>query len=274
MNDGEFQYHFKKWAIDNGYVYKHEQRWNSTLTFESNGEKQEKRLAIKLARFDYSKYPYMDTFKFLDRRNGVMYNYIPESVDFKTLCAPDGSYYDSDYLVHDFFSNIYIHRGDSVVIGYVNGALLPDSTYRTQPNNCYYSECNSCYILTKDAIYDESLDDYMFNADLDHLNNNKGIDDRRASIKRRDEAREERERERSAQMTLLERQRRESIEWGEEPIHATDTAVASDTEVTGTRRGSSFLRDMLRGGSIPASYFGTFGVSEDEPTEEAPVTAA
>ena len=38
IDDETYQYHFKKWADDNGYWYKKEQKWNNTLFFESKGK--------------------------------------------------------------------------------------------------------------------------------------------------------------------------------------------------------------------------------------------
>ena len=38
IDDESYQYHFKKWADDNGYWYKKEQKWNNTLFFESKGK--------------------------------------------------------------------------------------------------------------------------------------------------------------------------------------------------------------------------------------------
>jgi hypothetical protein len=64
--DEEFLFQFKKWATDNGYLYKSEQNWYNTLFFENlSTEKKELKLDIKLNNFQFRRYPYVDTFKFL-----------------------------------------------------------------------------------------------------------------------------------------------------------------------------------------------------------------
>lgn len=211
INDDELAFHFKKWANDNAYLYKYEQKWNNTLMFESNGKRFEKEISLQLKNFDYGRYPYFDTFKFLNVRNGMLYNYLPEDKDnLKTLSTPDGVYHNHDIFAFDFISRVFQHRGDTVKISYRDGVFITDENYRTHQSNVCWSESNNCYILCKDSVYNESIDDQLFNSELDHLNNKSAIEDRMAYIKRREEERLKRdeERRRIFEGELRERERR------------------------------------------------------------------
>ena len=189
INDEELPYHFKKWAIDNGYIYKHEQKWNNTLSFEQCGKKVLQKFSIQLNNFTHDKYPYLDTFKFFDKQKGTLYNYIPyDSV--KTVSSPDGRYYDSDYFALDFFTNLYQHRGETVSIFYVDGKIDRNLQIRTHSNNVEWSRINDMYLLRHDSKYCEDVDDYIFSDELDHLNNKEQIENHKLKIKQQKERRE------------------------------------------------------------------------------------
>ena len=174
INDEELAYHFKKWALEKGYMYKHEQKWNNTLAFEINGKKTEHEFCIKLPFYDYSRYPYLDTFKFLDREKGMLYNYIPHD-NIQTICAPDGRWYPSDFLALDFITKLYHNRGETIIIKYKDGKFT-DEELRTHSNNVEWSRVNDLHILKTDAVYSEEIDDFIFNENLDELNNKESIE--------------------------------------------------------------------------------------------------
>ena len=177
--DEEFAFQFKKWATDNGYLYKSEQNWYNTLNFENlSTPKQELRLSIKLDEFSFRRYPYVDTFKFFDEEAGILKNYM-DGNDFKTLCTSDGGRYDSDYLVFDDIDRVLRHRGDSVYVRYLD--------IRTSHNNVNYSEINDQYILRRDAIYDEEINEYLFNEENDKFNNIEKINERKEYLRKRRE---------------------------------------------------------------------------------------
>ena len=189
VNDDELSYHFKKWAVDNGYIYKHEQKWNNSLAFEANGKKIEQKLSVRLKNWKFDRYPYMDTFKFLDRIGGVVYNYNPlDSTprDIKTLCAPDGRYFDSDHLELDYFTNLHHHRGEMVTIQYLDGKMITNSAdfVRSYQANTEWSGINNMYILRRDSEYNDVIDEHIFKMELDHLNDKPRID---ARIKERED---------------------------------------------------------------------------------------
>lgn len=157
INDEELQYHFKKWADENGYYHKKEQKWNNTLGFESNGEKHFLETSIKLENHKYTNYPYFDTFKFYVPKEGRFYNHFPENKEFYTLSQPDGSIESPNLLQQDGITKLFYHSGELIWIEYKG--------VHTHENNVYYSIANSCYILKTDAKFEAKLGDYIFSDD-------------------------------------------------------------------------------------------------------------
>jgi len=161
IDDEKYAWHFKNWADNNGYLYKKEQKWNNTFYFESKGKTSFLELSLKLNNYKYSKYPYLDTFKFLDTSTGTFYNYIPSSVDVVTLSTPDGNPQSDDFLALDSKTKLFYHYNDLIWIDYAG--------IRTHPDNTYYSEIYDVSILKEDAKFHEELRDYIF---LDDSKNN------------------------------------------------------------------------------------------------------
>ena len=162
INDEELSFYFKKWAENNSYIYKQEQKWQNTLHFETDGHVTVNMFEVKLSSYLYKKYPYVDTFKFLDDEKGILYNYIPHT-GVKTLASTDGGHLNGDYFVQDVVTNMLYYTGDTIYIDYING--------RTHQTNTVWSTCNDRYLLKRDSKYIEEADDYIFNEDNDHLNN-------------------------------------------------------------------------------------------------------
>lgn len=155
INDEKYTFSFKKWANENGYMYKKEQKWNNTLMFEKNGVEELSKISIVLEKSDFNRYPYLDTFKFLDVENKTLYNYIPEnSNNCITISFGDGCYHDGEYLAMDGITNLLHYRNETVPIEYLN--------IRVYSGNAYYSEVNNCYLLIKDAKYHDDIQDYIF----------------------------------------------------------------------------------------------------------------
>ena len=181
VDDEKLQLHFKKWATDNGYLYKSEQNWFNTLFFENmkTGRK-ELRLEIDLASKIYKYYPYLDTFKFIDC-DGILYNYIPDGVEINTLSSTDGRKQESDYLRFDAIDKVYRYRGESTHVRYMD--------FYTHERNVVWSEINDQYILRADSFYDEELRDNIFKKELDDYNDTISINKRRSYMKERSELR-------------------------------------------------------------------------------------
>lgn len=213
-NDEKYAFYFKEWATKNNYLFKSNQNWFDTMTFEKIGDKrQELKIDIKLPNSDYRYYPYMDTFKFFNADTGVISNYQPKGYDFYTICTPDGSKYASDYLAFDIIDKVFRYRHDACYVRYLDGF--------TTSNNVNYSEIHDEYILFKDAIYDEELCDYIFCDEKSSNNDSERIERRREEIKHRNEeraARRAKQAEREAEIEVeRDRLNAERVAAGEEP---------------------------------------------------------
>ena len=173
--DEDLLFYFKKWSTENGYLYKSEQNWYNTLQFEQIGQKrQELKLELKIDT-EFRCLPYMDTFKFLDTKTGILYNYQHQSRYLRTLCSSEGSSYEGDYLRFDGVDRVLRYQGDSAWVEYKG--------FFTHYNNISWSDVNGQYILNSDSIYCEELSDCIFNGEFDHLNNHDEIKRRKQEIK-------------------------------------------------------------------------------------------
>jgi len=164
INDEEYSIYFKKWADENGYMFKTYQKFDYTLQFDEQGKTSEKRFGIKLNKFKFDLYPYLDTFKFLDKENGVLYNYNPKEDtndpygkddNISILMNPNGSYYNSDQLVLDFIDRKYLHKDDAV--------FIKEKNFYTNTGNCVWSNTNDRYILKDISFFCEVIGDRFFN---------------------------------------------------------------------------------------------------------------
>ena len=159
INDEDYQYYFMKWADNNGFIYKKRQNWANTLQFVSNGKDIESEIEIQLGKWDYSYYPYLDTFKWLDRTAGKLFNYKPKyftnSVDeFCILMSPEGSYSRSNCLELDAITKDWHHQGSLQYVEYRD--------LYTQRDNLRYSETLDQWIVKEDSEYSEELRDNIF----------------------------------------------------------------------------------------------------------------
>jgi hypothetical protein len=172
--DEDYAFHFKKWATKNDYLYKSEQNWNNTLFFENlNIKRKELYLEFNIG-INPRKYPYMDTFKFVNLESGRLYNYIPENVNVKTLVCSDGGYHPGDHLRLDGIHKVFRYRNEVSWLAYLN--------LYTRNYDCNYSEVNETYILKKDCQYDDKIGDYIFGGEYEHLNNKSKLEKLRRPI--------------------------------------------------------------------------------------------
>jgi hypothetical protein len=273
-NDEKYAFYFKEWATKNNYLFKSNQNWFDTLTFEKIGDKkQELKIDIKLPNSDYRYYPYMDTFKFFNADTGTISNYQPKG-DFYTICTPDGSKYDSDYLVLDVIDKVFRYRHDAVYVRYIDGF--------TTGNNVSYSEILDEYILCADAEYDNELCDYIFNELNESKNDNDCIERRRIEMRRRNEERARRDAERAKrreeEALELEKLRAERAERGEEEPELGNTLHEILSQYSGyLDMDTSGIFDMIRRVSPGISRSRRIAREEEptqapvEPTEPTPI---
>ena len=153
--DEEFSMFFKNWALENGYFHKKHQNWANTLQFQE--VESEIRVGIQLDKFTFLKYPYLDTFKWIDMEKGILYNYLPdyfkrENYNHKLICTPEGYTEWPDYLAFDEIDRCWSYRGDIIDVDGV----------RTGVYNCAWSETMNKYILKSKSTYSNHLKDYIY----------------------------------------------------------------------------------------------------------------
>lgn len=158
IQDDEYQIFFKKWADENGYIYKTNQNWSSTLQFDSKSETKEYKFGVKVNIKNMDRYPYLDTFKWLDIKAQILYNYRPEyfindTDTFILLASPDGRYVDIDYIKFDNINRDWDYPGNLVCY---------DGLNYTESDNCNYSETLDRFILKSESEYNNELRDYMY----------------------------------------------------------------------------------------------------------------
>lgn len=85
---------FKKWARDKGYISKLYQNSKSFHLFDLDGSETNLLLSVKLSNFQFSLFPYLDTFQFFDTRNGEFFNF-PDRFDYR-LNHADGLLHNED----------------------------------------------------------------------------------------------------------------------------------------------------------------------------------
>lgn len=195
VNDEQLPFYFKRWASENGYLYRAQQNWYNSLQFEKMGEsKKIIKLDIKLKESDFRYYPYMDTFKFFTPSTGTFSNYRPDGRDHFTLCSSDGSKYDWNYLSYDDLDKVYRHRGDLVRLDYVDMNVHPD--------RCNYSDLLDHYILSEHCEWREDIRDYIFSGEYQHLNDLERINTRVSEIQEYENQRSARRSRRSPETSV------------------------------------------------------------------------
>ena len=171
INDENYQFHFKKWANENGFSYKKEQKWNNTLYFETNGKVIYKEICLDLKIFKFINYPYMDTFKFIDLKNGKVYNYQPNGVKFKTISSTEGLVQSDDTYAMCEKTKTF-HSIDSI-------NFVPNCGLRVSCELTVWSDVYNLYILREDANYDDELRGWIYQDD--DLNNHVLINKKKSS---------------------------------------------------------------------------------------------
>lgn len=167
-NDSELTYHFKAWAKDNGYLYKSAQKWNNPLDFTDGQSQSNRRFSLRLSSWDFESFPYMDTFKFLDRSTGVISNHLNGKPS--TLCAADGRHQGWDYLCEDSVDGLYFQRNEMTQVKYMPCGPGGES-FMTHCNNVHFSDVNRAAIMKADSMHDPIINDYLFANEHSHLNN-------------------------------------------------------------------------------------------------------
>lgn len=173
IQDDEYVVFFKQWALKNGCVFKTHQNWNHTLQFDSKVDTNEYKFVVKLKKFNFDYYPYLDTFKWINLNDGNIANY-KVSEDFSVISNADGQAQPHYVLEFDDISRDWQWRGNLV--------YLEDLNIRTNGNNLNHSETLGKWILKSESYYDEDLRDFFYTDSS--KNDEKLVNERREIIKR------------------------------------------------------------------------------------------
>jgi hypothetical protein len=177
IQDDEYLNHFTNWADQNGYSYKQYQNWYSSLSFINKGKPKELKIDIKLEKFNYEYFPYLDTFKFIDIENGTISNYCKDhdSSNIRCLVSPNGGWESAGYLRFDEIDREYLYSGDLIQTTNSSGVEIYTST-----DNCNWSTIYNMWILKTDSIWSEDLEDHIFTDDT--RNDQNKIESRRSYV--------------------------------------------------------------------------------------------
>jgi len=175
-NDEKNLHYFKEWADENGYIHRRNQKWADCMYFESYGKTIKHKLSIKLNKPESGKYPYVDTFKFLDEKNSIISNFLPQEKDnIRILTDNNGRTVGNNTLALDDINDTYENNDRLVRLDYpVNGVYL-----RTLGENLMYSEAMGRYMLKAHSTYDDDASDYIFNEEYTQYNDMDAINNRR-----------------------------------------------------------------------------------------------
>lgn len=173
IQDDEYIVFFKQWALRNNCIFKTHQNWNHTLQFDSKEETKEYKFVVKLKKFNFDYYPYLDTFKWINLNDGNIANY-KVSEDFSVISNADGQTQPHYMLEFDDISRDWQWRGNLV--------YLEDLNIRTNSNNLNHSETLGKWILKSESYYDEDLRDFFYTDSS--KNDEKLVNERREIIKR------------------------------------------------------------------------------------------
>ena len=181
---------FRKWASENGYITKEKMSWGTPNRFvDSEGNPFEKNMEITLNKWKYTKefhnsggMPYLDTFKWLNIKTGIFYNYKPkvssveESRNIFTLVSTNGRLYSYDYLMLDEINNEYLFDTEVVYLEYLNKMVSRNLLIR--------SKVNDAYLLLEHSEHVKILNDYIFKEKYEKFNDRSSIN---SAIKKKKE---------------------------------------------------------------------------------------
>jgi len=161
-NDSIYRNIFKEWAEKEGYYYKLEQNWNTSLWFVWQGKRVYREFKVKLNTDGIELFPYLDTFKFFDLKDKILYNKNPNTHNIVTMTSSSGSYHPGDHLGQCHEDLNYYNSSDIIFLDYrdisVNRSLVLGSNILNR------------WIHRDDAEWVEEFSDVVFSNQWEHLN--------------------------------------------------------------------------------------------------------
>ena len=147
---------FKEWGLKNGIPK------NYDNTNDEVGE-------VKLKNLDFSKYPYMDSFYYLDNQNGVLYSGDSDEDDHLKLRDTNGGYESTNGRVRDIDGD-WIDEDDARWCDDVDAWVYYENAYWLDYKDIYvsdrcdvkYSEYHQADFLSQDVEHNEETGDYYY----------------------------------------------------------------------------------------------------------------
>lgn len=163
----EYMHYFVNWANKNNFYIKEKQSWSRPYHFKLKGKVEELKLKIKV-KTDFRFFPYLDTFKWLDTKEGWLYNYLPDNLtisqkkNLKSVVSTFGQLYSWGYMREDTYHKEYAYEKELAWVDYKQHWIKKDYLI--------WSRINKTYLLEDDGEYCKILDDYIFNEKYKELN--------------------------------------------------------------------------------------------------------
>jgi len=164
VSDDKYSNLFYNWANENDCYYKQFNNYNTPIHLNYKNQNVLKKVAIKLQNVKFDKYPYLDSFKWLDKVNKIIYNYIPDNIneDFIVIGEHTGNYFGYEYYAFCEMDDKIYNSTDIEYVEYLNKYIYV--------GHCVYSSILKTYILSDDSKYLDNIGEYIFNERHDHLN--------------------------------------------------------------------------------------------------------
>jgi len=160
-----YESYFEDWAKSNNVMHKEYNNYKTPMHIidPTNNTNIIKKYVINLEQSSFNKYPYLDSFKWLNRKTNKIYNYIPENQeDLIVLCDSMGGHLNKDTYDFDDITNEMYCKNDIIYIEYMNKKVYIGNTFKS----CVYDT----YIYQKHSIYSDEIKDYIFNKEYDNHN--------------------------------------------------------------------------------------------------------
>ena len=169
---------FRNYAISKGWAYKSYNNHHSFGTVNINGEDRNVQMTVKVKDKDYSRYPYMDTFRRYDVSNGILHNDDEQDKDYEgqyILEDTGGGYNEIEGGVYSEWYDRRIDEDDAVWSDALDDYLIRDRAVEVRRgygrrrgwwpedhDDIFYDEDNEEYFHTDDAVYSGIENRYMF----------------------------------------------------------------------------------------------------------------
>ena len=141
---------FTKWAVDNNYIRKKRQCYDSWVFVKTDGTEidDSSYMYIQLEKWDFGYYPYMDTFYVLDMDDGRL---CLENSGFEArhLRCTGGGYEDDGEYTYLEYCDLRVHIDEACWSEYHNCYIHPD--------DCFHSEWEESYIFNDQSTHCEDI---------------------------------------------------------------------------------------------------------------------